>query len=264
MGEARDVIGRARDNGGMSFPPHRVLPLQGASNFRDLGGYAGHDGRRVRWRRVFRSDHLGGLTAADHAALAGLGLARSFDFRGVHERAATPYEVPGLVQHSLAIEPTVAERLRELAEQGQTVTAAVAAQLMQELYLHLVNDNAHRYAELFDHLLASDAPAVFHCTAGKDRTGVAAALWLLALGVDRATVEADFLLTNAHFKAPAAPDSGIPADALAVMWRVQADFLHTALDAIERDHGGIERYLERRIGLHAAARRALHQRYLET
>ncbi|MFY9513573.1 MAG: tyrosine-protein phosphatase, partial [Rubrivivax sp.] len=59
----------------MSPTPSRVLPLQGATNFRDLGGYATRDGRRLRWRRVFRSDHLGGLTAADRETLAALGLA---------------------------------------------------------------------------------------------------------------------------------------------------------------------------------------------
>jgi protein-tyrosine phosphatase len=217
----------------------------------------------VRWRRVYRSDHLGALTDADRAALTELGLARSFDFRGEAERAATPYHVPGLVQHSLAIEPTVIDRMRALAEAGRPVTPAAVTALMHDLYRALVNEQAHRYAELFEHLLASDAPAVFHCTAGKDRTGVAAALLLLALGVPRSRVEEDFLLTNAHLRAPMPTDSGIPADALAVLWRVQADFLHAALQAIDDDHGGVERYLERRLGLHAAARHALAARYLE-
>ncbi len=78
--------------------PDRVLPLQGASNFRDLGGYPGEGGRPLRWRRLFRSDHLGGLTEADQQLLAGLGVSRAFDFRGVHERAAVPYSLPGLVR----------------------------------------------------------------------------------------------------------------------------------------------------------------------
>ena len=80
--------------------PDRVWRLQGASNFRDLGGYAGQGGRQVRWRRLFRSDHLGGLTRADQAALSALGLARALDFRGVQERAQAPYAVPGLAQPS--------------------------------------------------------------------------------------------------------------------------------------------------------------------
>ena len=78
--------------------PTRALSLAGASNFRDLGGYIGHDGRPVRWRTLFRSDHLAALTPDDQAELARLGLARAFDFRGVHERAASDYELPGEIQ----------------------------------------------------------------------------------------------------------------------------------------------------------------------
>ena len=166
----------------MSDQPDRVWPLQGASNFRDLGGYPGHDGRLVRWRRLFRSDHLGSLTEADKAMLAELGLARSFDFRGVAERAALGYQLPGLTQHSLAIEPTVVQRMQDLIDAGQSLTPARTAELMADLYRTLVNDQSHRFAELFEHLLTADAPLVFHCTAGKDRTGFAAALVLLALG----------------------------------------------------------------------------------
>jgi protein-tyrosine phosphatase len=237
--------------------------LKGATNFRDLGGYAGHAGQPVRWGKLFRSDHLGGLTPDDHAQLRALGVGRAFDFRGVHERAAQPYDVPGLVQHSLAIEPTVTQRMDAMAAAGRTVTAEAVAALMRELYRGLVNDQAHRFAELFDHLLADDTPLVFHCTAGKDRTGVAAALILLALGVPRAVVEQDYLLTNEVFRHPPVPHSDTPPEALAVLWRVRPDFLASALEAIERDHGGVERYLAQRLGLGEAARKTLRARYLQ-
>lgn len=247
----------------MSNAPPRLVALQGATNFRDLGGYAGEGGRRVRWRRLFRSDHLGGLTPEDHATLAALGVRRSFDFRGVAERAAVPYTVDGLRQHTLAIEPTVVEQLQSLVRSGRTLDAALASAVMQDLYRHLVNERADTYATFLGHLVDDDTPAVFHCTAGKDRTGVAAALLLLALGVARDEVEHDFLLTNQHFKAPPQPRSEIPPDAVAVLWSVQAGFLHAALDAIEEQHGGLDRYLERRLGLTPAARRTLVARYLE-
>ena len=176
--------------------PDRRLPLQGASNFRDLGGYPGAGGRPLRWRRLFRSDHLAQLSEADRATLAALGLSRSLDFRGVDERAATPYELPGVTQHALSIEPTVVQRLKDLVEAGESLDAALAQRLMQELYRALVNDQAHRFAELFEHLLQADAPLVFHCTAGKDRTGLATALVLSALGGPRETIMSDYLLSN--------------------------------------------------------------------
>jgi protein-tyrosine phosphatase len=243
--------------------PQRVWPLQGATNFRDLGGYAGRDGRFVRWRRLFRSDHLGGLTEADKALLARLGLAKAIDFRGQAERAAVGYDLPGVTQHSLAIEPTVVQRMQDLVSSGQALTARRAAELMTELYRALVNDQAHRFAELFDHLLQADAPVVFHCTAGKDRTGFAAALILLALGVPRDVVQQDYLITNRVFQQPPAAQGALSAEVLTVLWRVQPGFLDAALHAVDTDHGGVERYLSRRLGLDDAARQLLAQRYLE-
>jgi len=243
--------------------PDRILRLEGATNFRDLGGYAGRDGRPLHWRRLFRSDHLGALTAADKAALAALGLATAFDFRGEAERAAASYELHGVVQHSLAIEPTVVQRMQDLAAGGEPLTAATVARLMEDLYRALVNDQSDRFAELFEHLLRADAPVVFHCTAGKDRTGFAAALILLALGVPRAVVVQDYLLTNQVFQQPPSAHGGIPPEALAVLWRVQQGFLDAALHAVDADHGGIERYLARRLRLSRAALDELARRYLQ-
>jgi protein-tyrosine phosphatase len=247
----------------MPSDPQRVWPLQGASNFRDLGGYPGHGGRPVRWRQLFRSDHLAGLTEADKSLLAGLGLAKALDFRGHAERAAVRYELPGVSQHSLAIEPTVVQRLQDLVDGGQTLTAERASELMTELYRALVNDQSHRFAELFEQLLQTEGPVVFHCTAGKDRTGFAAALILLALGVPRELVLQDYLLTNQVFRHPPAQQPGaLPAEVLAVLWRVQPGFLEAALHAVDTDHGGVERYLSQRLGLSPAARQRLAQRYL--
>ncbi len=247
----------------MTRHPDRVWRLQGAPNFRDLGGYIGHAGRPLRWRRLFRSDHLADLTAADHARLQPLQLARAFDFRGVDERAATPYELPGVTQHSLAIEPTVVQRMHDIAGAGTVLTAPVVTELMKELYRGMINDRAERFAELFEHLIDSDAPSVFHCTAGKDRTGIAAALVLLALGVARDVVAADYLLTNELVRDPAMIESDTPLEARAVLWRVQQGFLDSALAIVDADHGGIERYLAQRLRLSDAARRALRQRYLQ-
>ena len=242
--------------------PNRAWRLQGASNFRDLGGYPGRGGRPVCWRRLFRSDHLGGLTDTDRTTLGELGLAKAFDFRGTTERAARPYDLPGLAQHSLAIEPTVVQRMEDLAAAGRQLTAPVVVELMKDLYRGLVNEQAQRFAELFEHLLQDDAPVVFHCTAGKDRTGVAAALILLALGVPRELVVQDYLLTNELYVSPRLPHNDTPAEALAVLWQVQQGFLDAALQVVDAEHGGVETYLKRRLGVGPAALEALEQRYL--
>ncbi len=241
----------------------RVWPLQGATNFRDLGGYPTQDGRHVRWRRLFRSDHLGALSADDLKTLAPLGLERALDFRGLHERGAAPYALPGIAQHSLAIEPTVVQRLQELAGSGAALTATVATSLMEELYRSLASERHHRFAEFFQHVLDCDGPLVFHCTAGKDRTGFAAALLLLALGVPRDLVMEDYMLTNAVYKHPPMPTTGLAPEALRVMWGVQAGFLQAALQLVDAEDGGMHGYLGRKLGLSQTSIARLSQRYLE-
>ena len=246
-----------------STSPTRSLPFTGVTNFRDLGGYTGHGGRPVRWRRLFRSDHLAGLTPQDQALLAELGVARAVDFRGQAESAAHAYALPGVAYHPLAIEPTVIQRALDLQRTGRQLTAQDAVGLMQDTYRGFVNDNAPRFAELFGLLLESDAPIVFHCTAGKDRTGFAAALILLALGVRRDVVMQDYLLTNTLYRHPVGLGGAAPDEVLQVLWRVQEEFLETALHGVEVEYGGIDSYLERVLGINAAARKKLASLYLQ-
>ncbi|PJI95565.1 protein-tyrosine phosphatase [Acidovorax sp. 69] len=243
--------------------PTRSLPMMGATNFRDLGGYIGQGGQQVKWRRIFRSDHLAGLTAQDQALLVELGVTRAVDFRGQAESAAYAYALPGITYHPLAIEPTVVQRALELQRTGRQLTAQDAVDLMQDTYRGFVHNNAPRFAELFRLLLASDAPTVFHCTAGKDRTGFAAALILLALGVPRDVVMHDYLLTNSLYQRPAGMGSHAPEEVLAVLWRVQEEFLDAALHRVDNDFGGVQAYLIDVLGVDAAAQKELAGRYLQ-
>ena len=247
----------------MKDQPTRSLKLTGASNFRDLGGYAGQGGRLVRWRRLFRSDHLAALTPDDVALLSGLGLARVCDFRGDTERAPLVCALPGVVVHSLPIEPTVVQGMKEILESGQQLTVPDTVRLMQQTYRAFVHDNSPRFAELFGHLLDNDAPLVFHCTAGKDRTGFAAALILLALGVARPVVMQDYLLTNELFRMPKTTPGLASQEVLDVLWRVQEDFLDAALHVVEADFGGVQPYLEQALGLSPKKQERLAALYLQ-
>ncbi|MDX4951974.1 tyrosine-protein phosphatase [Delftia acidovorans] len=243
--------------------PSRSIRLDGASNFRDLGGYTGLDGRRVRWRTLFRADHLAGLSAADLDVLQGLKLARSADFRGKMESAHLAYEWPGIARHALIVEPTVVQRASALIAAGNDLTAAHAEELMQDTYRSFVHDYAPRFAQLFQLLLDSQDPLVFHCTAGKDRTGWAAALLLTALGVDEDTVMQDYLLTNQLYQRPAATFAPMPAEVMDVLWRVQASYLAAATDMVRADFGGMQGYLRDALGIDSAARERLAALYLE-
>jgi protein-tyrosine phosphatase len=223
--------------------------LQGASNFRDLGGYATANGQRVRRAHVFRSDHLAGLTPQDHRQLQALGVQHSLDFRGEAECKATPYDIPGVQRVALTIEPTVIARMQALVAQGIVPTTEETVELMRETYRDFVNRNAGTFGRFLKHLLEQPTPQVFHCTAGKDRTGFAAALVLSALGVDRGTIEHDYLLTNQLYRRdPSLEGKGHP-HVMKVLWQVQPEFLHAAFEAVDAQHGGMREYLHGAIGL---------------
>ena len=243
--------------------PSRSLPLTGASNFRDLGGYAGHGGRQVRWRRIFRSDHLADLTPADVAQVTELGLTRVCDFRGTQERLPQACVLPQVKVHALSIEPTVVQGMKSLLDSGQAPTVQDTVHLMEQTYRDFVHHNSARFAELFGHLLESDAPLVFHCTAGKDRTGFAAALILTALGVPKAVVMQDYLLTNELYRMPHSSASFAPQEVLNVLWRVQPNFLEAAFHAVETEYGSLQHYLAKILGMGAPEMARLETLYLQ-
>lgn len=237
--------------------------LQGASNFRDVGGYRNADGRRVRRGQVFRSDHLAGLTHEDRVRLQSLGILHSLDFRGAAECAATPYALAGVQRVALTIEPTVIARLQALVAQGVVPTTEETVDLMRETYRDFVNHNATTFGRFLKHLLEQPTPQVFHCTAGKDRTGFAAALLLSALGVDRATIEHDYLLTNQLYKRDARMEGQGHPHVMKVLWQVQPEFLHAAFEAVDTQHGGMQDYLHGAIGLSPQELAELNRMLLE-
>lgn len=237
--------------------------LEGASNFRDVGGYRNRHGQRVRSGRVFRSDHLAGLTAQDLQRIGALGITHSLDFRGAGESAAVPYDLPGVKRVALAIEPTVVARMQALVAQGIVPSTEETVALMQQTYRDFVNHNAAVFGRFLSHLLESPTPQVFHCTAGKDRTGFATALLLSVLEVPRETIEHDYLLTNRLYRRNPQAEGHGPAHVRAVLWQVQTDFLHAALEEIEQRHGCMRDYLHGPVGLSAQQLQALQAQLLE-
>jgi len=215
---------------------HRSYPLDGVFNFRDIGGYAGHDGRTVRWRRVFRSDSVHRVSPAE---LPALGVRTVIDLRRPREveRDGRVVDYPGLSYQHIhpehpeweiagpdeTVDRFIADRYRELAELG---TAGIGAALK------VIAD-------------PEAAPVVVHCVAGKDRTGVVCALTLSLLGVADDDVAADYALSTAaseRFSAwvresiptaaiPPAPFMASPAPAMLVF-----------LAELRERHGSIESY----------------------
>jgi protein-tyrosine phosphatase len=247
----------------MSDFPARHLELEGASNFRDLGGYPASSGRMVRWRQMFRSNHLGHLTAADIEVVRGLGVRSAFDFRGLEERAAAVCAVKEIAVHSLPIEPSVVAALRARLAAG-SLSAADALEIMSESYRNYVRLNTHSFRALFGHLLADRAPLVIHCTAGKDRTGFACALVLHALGVAEDVIAEDYLLTNRFYRRDPSSSTDLPEDVRQAIGSVQASFLTAGFEAVQADYGDLENYLREGLGLGPPERTELEARYLQS
>jgi protein-tyrosine phosphatase len=247
----------------MSDIPARHLNLEGASNFRDLGGYPAGDGQTVRWRRIFRSNHLGHLTAADIAIIRGLGVRSAFDFRGRDERALAACGVEEISVHSLPIEPTVVAALRARLAAG-ALSADDAMEIMRDSYRNYVRHSTDSFRSLFAHLLEDRAPLVIHCTAGKDRTGFACALVLHALGVAPDVIAEDYLLTNRFYRRDPSAGTDLPDDVRQAIGAVDASFLAAGFEAVSADYGDLEGYFKEGLGLREAERAALREMYLQS
>ena len=244
--------------------PH-VVPLQGGSNFRDLGGYRTVDGRLVRRGAVFRSAHLGGLTETDRAALGKIGVRTIVDLRGVSEAAETPHLVDGLSCRIVGahIEPQLGEKIRDALADG-SATPHLMTQFLTDHY----RDYPHRCAPGFRTLFAtlSDGqhrPLVFHCTAGKDRTGFASALLLTLLGVPWQTVLDDYLRTNELWIGHIGRYPELDIDTRAAIVEARTPYIEAAFDVVRKDFGGPEAFAEKALALDASARERLKADLLE-
>jgi protein-tyrosine phosphatase len=247
----------------MQDHPVRHFNLVGASNFRDLGGYPGKDGRHLRWGRLFRSNHLGHLTEADIAIVRGLGVKCAFDFRGTQERAAAICALDEIIVHSLPIEPTVVAALRARLAANAALSPTDGLDVMRESYRNYVRQNTANFRTLFTHLLEDKGPLVIHCTAGKDRTGLACALVLHALGVPHDVIAEDYLLTNRFYRRDPSASSDLPDEVRQVLGSVQISFLTAAFETIDAEYGDLEGYFSAGLGLGKPERAALEARYLD-
>ena len=255
----------------------RRLPLQGARNFRDLGGYRTADGHYVRWGLVYRSDYLANLTPKDSEYLNSLGIRLVCDVRADRERARAPDHWTGSAAEffSVPIGPdrdgtlTPEELKRRIAVQsGQTKESARA-------YDFAISD-AQQFGKILRRIAAGDLPAVEHCSSGKDRTGVFSAILLTALGVPRKTVIDDYLLTNRYLLAPDSIDStaadlqkifGLaePPDASTVktLMTVRPETLEATFDKIDQTYGSFDRYLRDAVKISDSDLATIRQRLLE-
>ncbi len=223
----------------------RRVAFEAATNFRDLGGYPTADGGRTRWGLVFRSDVLHGLTEADLALYASLGIRAVYDLRSEAEREAQPNSVES-TWHALTSAPRTDD-----AGLPPLSTAEDGEAMLRQVYTGLVDHAAPAVGALLTALADPAArPAVFHCHAGKDRTGAVAAVLLLTLGVDRDMVLDDYELTGRYRAQPARDASvlrllglGAAPEAAAAIVATHRSAMAAALDLVTSGDGGIDGWL---------------------
>ena len=238
-------------SGRTSYLSERHLPMEGGYNFRDIGGFPAHGGQSVAWGKLFRGDDLHALTPGDLEYLASIPLTRVLDFRAEREMARVPDKLPPSVREyvPMSILPgsITPEHIHVSPEEGEKV--------MMESYRLFVKDPAitARFREFFRHAQnAEGGPLLYHCAAGKDRTGFATAMVLYALGVDDELIMQDYL-SSSHYLAGKYPSAkGI--------FSVQEKFLRSALEQIQESYGSIGKYLRVALDVDVERMRSLYLR----
>jgi len=269
------VVKRMTDN-------QRILNVTGGRNFRELGGYRTIDGHTVKWHKLLRTAGLAELTPEDQQMLSNYGVVADVDFRSKDEQAQSPDRVPaGVTYHFLPVFPaddqtdasaSEADLQKRFSSDGQA-----GHNHMVEVYRQMVTlDSAQSaYHDFFATLLANEdeqQSVLFHCTAGKDRTGMGAFFVLSALGVDPQTIRQDYLMTNEtsaeHIKL-------VTADALKkgygeafasnirALYSVSNDYFDAANKIINTQYGGTQDYLKDVLGLSHSDLTNLKQLYLD-
>jgi protein-tyrosine phosphatase len=238
----------------------RHLALEGAYNFRDLGGIQTRDGKTVRWGQVFRSDALANLTSADYERLNAMGIALVCDLRTREERksAATewrdgsPVFILAPVSESdkgYSQNSNVTDALRSgiPLEEGKT--------LFEKFYVQMVLESAGKFGTVLRALASTDRPSMFHCQGGRDRTGITAAMLLQILGVPEDTILQDYVLSTKYLgerpaQRPAAPLTAAEAhlaEISAEVTRLQPRYIQAVFRAITAKYSSFDKY--RRDGL---------------
>jgi protein tyrosine/serine phosphatase len=221
----------------------RQISLEGCLNFRDLGGYPTASGGRVRWRRVFRSDALHGVTPNDVACLRAIGITAVIDLRSTAELRADgdgPLQREGIAHHHV---PLFDGKTVWPVERPATVT-------LSDRYWLLAEYAKDKIATVLSKLAASAGPAVYHCAAGKDRTGVVSAVLLGVLDVPDEVIVADYVATRENLDAIVAKLqtmesykavlSALPEDTL----HAEAETMIALLERIRTEYGGMRAYAQ--------------------
>ena len=241
-----------KDNIAYQSEDHRKIVLDGTSNTRELGGYKTEDGRSLKWGVLYRSDKLSELTDADQEYLLQLGIKRVIDFRSSEEKQNEPDQLPSTLKYvEMPIEADGAIRPKVEAILKGDLNEDVGA-ILVETNKEFISDFSGDYKGFIESLIENQEPTLFHCTAGKDRAGFAAALVLLAVGVPEKIVIEDYMKTNKYTeetiqdyinKINLYSLGSVDAEILRPLLGVEERFIRAALDEIKQKYGSVENFI---------------------
>ncbi|MFB6784000.1 MULTISPECIES: tyrosine-protein phosphatase [unclassified Streptomyces] len=240
--------------------PSTEPELAGVRNFRDVGGLPTTDGRRVRYGRLFRSGHLAHATDEDAAFLGGLGLHTIFDFRNAadHRLDGLDVDLPGVRNVNIPLsDPADGAEFWQMVRDGDIeqlrsiLADGKGAARMTASYKSIIRDRTAEHSRVLHALAEDSVPALMHCAAGKDRAGLSIAVSLLAVGVEREAIEADYLKSNdphRRYKVRRTDTSATGMspevmELLSPLFDARAEYLAQAFSTIEETWGSTDRYL---------------------
>ncbi|UGY94534.1 tyrosine-protein phosphatase [Streptomyces gobiensis] len=255
--------------------------LTGVRNFRDLGGLPTTDGRRVRQGVLFRSGHLAHATPEDTAFLSQLGLHTVFDFRNSADQALEGPDValPGVRNVNIPLtDPADGAEFWQMVREGDlpqlraTLSNGQGVGRMTAAYREIIKGRTTEHSRMLHALAEDSVPALMHCAAGKDRAGLSIVVTLLAVGVERDAIEADYLLSNdphrrykMHRGNPGEKNRIDPEvrELLSPLFDARPAYLAAAYATIIETWGDVEIYLREGLGLSEEPRNRLRTRLLD-
>jgi len=247
----------------------RRVPITTAFNLRDFGGYPSADGRHVKRGMLYRCGTMALLSQEDAEKLRALGIRAICDFRRPGERRAEPTAWHGEDVDYYSRDYSKGSGVLGEVLRGPDATPQAMQDAMVALYREIHVDHAESYRAMFGQILSGRLPILINCAAGKDRTGVGAALVLAALGVSRADIMADYLLTNDHadWDWRLAQGEGrlasAPADVIAPLLAADIAYMDALFETLDAEHGGVGGYLAAVLCMDAGARARLCGMLLE-
>ena len=272
--ETIDLMDRPLHKNNSSFQneEHRLLPMDGAHNTRELGGYETTDGKSVKWGMLFRSDKLSDISKTDQAYLQNLGIKKIIDFRSKEEKKEDPDIIPkgiNYVEMPISVDGAMRSKI-EAVLKGETNKEVKS--FLIDANKEFVSNYTGVYEEFLRNLIDDEGSALFHCTAGKDRAGFAAAITLIALGVSKEDVIQDYMKTNQFTQERIEEIIGqielmtlyqTDAEILRPLLGVEREYIETAFQTAEEKYGSLEGFIRDGLNISDEDIQKLRNKFLE-